>query len=410
VGLPRYNLPGRRFPLPLLVACGLEGGDPAGALPGQRHTCADLDMVLVGDPHEPGAFCINPYEATYQVLNGGTPGKPDLSVQPVGVIVRSALGAYPSFGYSFLQWRAVCASSGAHLVKIGEWMAAGSGTLDPAAVWRYPYSQHGPWERGACNLVPDDNSRRSTVLRPNGGFPRCVNPIQAATGDGVFDLLGNLWEFTDPGWNFSAEAFFAAPHSVPCRQEDGRVMHDGPDARRWIEATSLTVSRDVLRFRRGVAEDGTATTRIPANAGWVFDPQDPPRGYLVYEDEPEGPLAMLPIVFSPWRTEPDGAVLYAYLVDTSREGQPIVEKVGAAMYSGTWAYTLLGQPIPGHPDRFHNDMMHTPDFSGTVGARCVVPVSEVDAAFARRAQVWERYHGADDTPLDASQPSEPDAL
>lgn len=113
-------------------------------------------------------FCIDRYEA---------------------VIVRGraepALGREPSVGVSYEEAERACRAAGFRLCDEREWTRACAGS---DGVRRLPYGD--TWEPHRCNTMEWDDPPDLPVVA-SGAFERCASP------EGVFDLSGNVWEWTN---------------------------------------------------------------------------------------------------------------------------------------------------------------------------------------------------------------------
>lgn len=143
---------------------------------------AGMALVTGGD----GPFCIHRYEAYFW----GDPGHADQGTAfPDGStkgIVVAERGRVPTTSISWYQAQAACAQAGHHLCTSEEWTAACAGS--PARAFPTP---DGAYHPGACALG-EGQARAQTLPLPAGARPDCHTP------EGVYDLLGNVWEWTDP--------------------------------------------------------------------------------------------------------------------------------------------------------------------------------------------------------------------
>lgn len=163
-----------------------------------------------------GAFCMDRYEAFLVEL--GPDGRewawsPYQNPGERPVRARSAPGAVPQGYVSQVQARRACQATGKRLCRDDEWLAACRG----AAHHVYPYGdQRRP---GACN----DARRRHPAIELYGTREpwiwarlgnACINQLDeglartgthpdCASDDGIYDLMGNLHEWTaDPQGTF----------------------------------------------------------------------------------------------------------------------------------------------------------------------------------------------------------------
>jgi formylglycine-generating enzyme required for sulfatase activity len=134
-------------------------------------------------PGRDGPFCIQRYEASFS----GTVGNADQGTAfPDGSTtgtLSSAAGSRAAFGMSWYQAVAACQGAGLHLCTTTEWNDACAGPGARA----YP-TPDGRYRDGVCGV-------RLSTTRPadTGAWPDCHTP------EGVYDLLGNVWEWADPG-------------------------------------------------------------------------------------------------------------------------------------------------------------------------------------------------------------------
>jgi len=124
-----------------------------------------------------GPFCIHAYEAQ---VEGG--------VRVMGP-VRSATGLEPTMGASWKQARRACERSGMHLCTSQEWEDACDG--QPGEGGRAHPTLDGSYVRKACGIAAY-GVHFEPWLAPAGSYPDCRTP------EGVYDMMGNLWEWTDP--------------------------------------------------------------------------------------------------------------------------------------------------------------------------------------------------------------------
>ncbi len=96
-------------------------------------------------------------------------------------------GELPTLHVSWYQADAACRNAGKHLCTVDEWVTACStaGTL-------YPWGDTDD-ATTRCALVEENGTQAHDALQPAGSLSGCVSP------EGVFDMIGNAWEWADPG-------------------------------------------------------------------------------------------------------------------------------------------------------------------------------------------------------------------
>lgn len=167
----------------VLLSLGVACGDTT---PDKTTGCPDGMSRVTGAA---GPFCMSSYEVRLLGREGALdqgPDHPDGSTR--GPLV-SAAGAKPSV-LSWYQASAACQVVGHHLCTSEEWEDACDGQPGPGGRdYGTPDGALGP---GVCG-APTSQDRARPQLRTAGGWAECHTP------DGVYDLTGNLWEWTDPG-------------------------------------------------------------------------------------------------------------------------------------------------------------------------------------------------------------------
>ncbi|MBE7480296.1 MAG: SUMF1/EgtB/PvdO family nonheme iron enzyme [Polyangiaceae bacterium] len=172
----------------------------AQAPPAQKQPCPE-GMALID-----GRFCIDRWEASTRGPDGRE-HSPHHAVGPLKVRAESRSGVLPQAYISAEEGDAACRRAGKYLCTTQEWQDACMGVKRPYRV--YPYGME--YEKGACNVArrlhpvvrihgkyqhdsvilndPKLNQLDETVAK-TGEFADCVTP------EGVFDLQGNLLEWT----------------------------------------------------------------------------------------------------------------------------------------------------------------------------------------------------------------------
>jgi formylglycine-generating enzyme required for sulfatase activity len=97
-----------------------------------------------------------------------------------------AQGKLPARRVSFHEADRACHALGSRLCHGREWTRACAGVEGTRA---YPYG--GQYERDRCNTHDSDEDAQAERPEPGGARERCASP------EGVMDLSGNVWEWTD---------------------------------------------------------------------------------------------------------------------------------------------------------------------------------------------------------------------
>jgi formylglycine-generating enzyme len=164
-------------------------------------------------------FCIDRYEASTVSLDAG--GRPlgDHSPYEMGkndrVRAASRAGVHPQAHVTLDQARAACENAGKRLCDDDEWLAACRGMEE----FSFPY---GPgYEPGRCNdrgsspfykllghdpppsIMASPVAINNPLLNQQGGLAKTGGYAGCVSADGVYDLVGNLHEWTsDPRGTF----------------------------------------------------------------------------------------------------------------------------------------------------------------------------------------------------------------
>ena len=323
------------------------------------------EMSLVYDADSTIApFCIDTYEGQAT----GELGDVDQFIETVTVstgTIASEREVLPT-GLSFSQAVVLCEATPVTDVKgetvaykraatFQEWQDSGDGVLGQGGML-YPYGEER--SESACHIPTSANELTVDELQPTGTAEECVSFF------GVYDHIGNAWEWADSGLTADVEGWFEN-----VEPETGwSIEKDDDDTLRipvgWTEAKNVfTLSIAGLQPKQlYVQSDGRLT--IPED-GLPSEEGASPAGYLSYElvfvYGDSGATATgysLPVEFR-MEKEQGYAVLY---VRSEMDGVPVGLKVGGAWYTGAGS-TLM----PGTPAEVLN---HPHDFAGTIAARC----------------------------------------
>lgn len=282
---------------------------------------------FAGVPTENPAFCIMICEAS--ITDGG---------------VVSERGMLPSSNVSFYDAQEYCRTMdiegvSLRLSTMEEWIDAGDG------VWGYGGTDY-PWG--------DDFHSGECVLPLNGvpweDFQVCGFLDTCISDFGVYDQIGNLWEWVDAQMYVDITAWFANQEI----QNRSFFVHNG-----FLHTQSAQVM-GIYPFAVGLSAsildivDGEIWVRISE----PFREDLPGVGYLRSGGEIPTAFDFLPISLL-WDVERRNARI---VVDMTRDREPIPAKVGGAYYSG--ADARLDTIFWGH----------VPSFDGSIGFRCVYEV------------------------------------
>ncbi len=311
-------------------------------------------MSLIGD--DPATqFCIHTYEPVVTGNFGDKDQYATGAVPPSDIVMTSTAGVIPTVGYSTDQAFAFCDGLGWHLATYEEWRLAAVGGSDDA----YPYGDtYDPEACATLTTVP------SQEIQLTGSFSSCVSR------NGVYDQIGNIWEWVDSEQTVDASAFFANMSAK------GAHISEGDDGSVQMDPASVNLSRLMIA---GPANNATLSLDTEGNvivtisSSTVWNDQD--SGFLTYgwdgshnaDSTPTLAENDLPIQIILDDTPSTSAPYQGHLVvNHGLDGTPLVAKVGAADYVGedpsqyTVDYVYIG---------------HLHDFDATAGGRCVTTPS-----------------------------------
>ena len=297
---------------------------------------------MVGVPSESPGFCIDRFEA---------------SLAEDGSHLLSVEGVLPAVQLTFDDARALCSATPVRdadgeqlgvkrLATWNEWRDSADGVVGEGGA-TYPTGEE--WPETECAVTDTLGEPWLTELQATGSFPECVSAF------GVFDQLGNAWEWSDPELDISIEAF------VDDQQDAGRSFAVDDSGVLSLSAGEkvgdLVLEIPGLQARLGVADDGQVyASQVIFQA---FEPFDY-HGYVIdYARESDEPGWMLPVAITRVDEVPstDRAPLTVRL---SEDGEPVAAKVGCAWYTGGPEGCPISARFVGHPH----------DFNGTIGVRC----------------------------------------
>lgn len=317
---------------------GTDGTGPADGTDGTEDTgtqpspCpAGMAPVPAGSPR----FCIDRFEGSE--TNG---------------IATTEAGAEPRIGVSFTEARSLCAATPAvaedgtdlgtkRLATLQEWQEAAG----PAA---FPTGEEWP-EEGTCAVLTAEGERTVEALQPTGSHPDCVSP------HGVFDQLGNAWEWADPELTLNQARFLSA------QAERGVSLALDGDLLRVLDGDVGSFALEIPGLQGEAEEEGG----LVMASGVTFQAEEPfdYNGYLIHrESETEAHADWLLPVVVLREGGADTATTAPLRVRLEEDGQPITAKVGCAWYTGTPSGCRTLDRFFGHPH----------DFDGSIGLRCAV--------------------------------------
>ena len=257
----------------------------------------------------------------------------------------SMVGEYPASNVSFYVAKEVCrntwvaeAETFMRLATFEEWLDAGDGVYgEGGSIYPWGDSIH----NGACVL--SDGNTSWDEWQVCGSLPSCQSRF------GVWDQIGNLWEWVDTGNTVDIDHWFAA------READG-INVDIQDGLLSLSEGNLASFIPFvvgLSFPEFTYEDGIVHVLVDQ----PFREDLPGEGYLM-------PTTIQGIATSedmlPIRLRWNEVRLRAVIeVIQARDGEPIPAKVGGAYYSGS--DVRLKTIFWGH----------VPSFDGSIGFRCV---------------------------------------
>jgi hypothetical protein len=316
-------------------------------------------MSAVPAPAAGGSgFCIDSYEV---VVEGPTGDHDQLRADAVRpqATAASRPGGIPTIGLTFVQAVLICENTpvldaeGAevgrkHLATGQEWEDAGDGLPGPGGTV-YPWGD--TWDDARCATVAADGHQVFDGVQPTGSFPGCVSPF------GVYDQIGNAWEWVDAGWRLDVAAWFAAAVEEGHRltvDAEGLLVAPG------LDLGAFLVEGNGVHGALSVADDGHLVLTLAEGSGTLGDVER--TGYLgiATRMEPPTPDAYLPVGFVPMPGAPAPGAAHLRL-RRDRDGAPMPDKRGCAFY--------VGQRCTLQKQAFHHDATATL----SVGFRCASP-------------------------------------
>ena len=183
-------------------------------------------MIPIGAPADGGAFCIDQFEDSLVMVDGGGAWSPYENPGAMAVAAVSVRGAVPQGYISGAQAEAACVNAGKRLCTDAEWLRACEGPSGDT----YPYGN--TVQLGVCN----DHRGEHPAIEYYGTSASwiysmldnaCLDQIPltvdltgslsgCVTAEGAYDMMGNLEEWTaDPAGTFRGGYFVDTTSNGP---------------------------------------------------------------------------------------------------------------------------------------------------------------------------------------------------
>lgn len=284
-------------------------------------------------PSESSEYCISTYEVT--VTEG---------------VATSEPGVMSTTGLTYFEALEICAATPAmsetgeklgyqRLATLQEWEDAGDGVIGEGGT-RFPWGDE--FDATKCATQDENGDQVLASAVPNGTYPDCVSVF------GVYDQIGNEWEWSDPGILVDEVGFLEAraAEGVVLRVEGSAIYLDSGDPA-LLKVAAVATGGSV-----SVTSDG----KLCAPADGIQESTVERYGYL----EPAWlQLEVTGQDFYPIYVDvSESSECYALRAEQDRDGWPVPAKGGGAYYSG-WATDL-------HSSTY----VHTADFEGSITFRC----------------------------------------
>lgn len=314
-----------------------DGGSSDGGSGDGGSTVDPCPSGMVPVPPDSPDYCIDAYEG--EVVDG---------------MVVSEAGRQPTVGITFDESVLACEAtpvldaSGAvvgykRLATLTEWEDSVDGVVGEGGT-DFPYGSD--WVDGLCATMNLDNTCDHTATYTTGSFPECVSAF------GVYDALGNVWEWADPGLTLDVAGWLLdrSAEGREVRVDSANVLStdEGVEAELVVLMAGL-VGAEVERDATGALV--VSATRLQAGTDFAY------RGYLKPSDGAGDDL--LPVQLDPVMVESGGEKV-PFMLRPDEDGAAIPAKVGCAWYTGSGGACAADQYT----------LEHTRDFDGTIGLRC----------------------------------------
>ena len=289
-------------------------------------------------PRENPSFCLDMYEV--EVRDG---------------IAHSESGRNPSTLISFAEAKAFCEATpilneaGEHvaekrLVSLSEWIDAADGVHGEGG---NTYTYGNQWSDSSCATPLHDGTVVYDAVQESGLFPDCVSDF------GIYDQIGNVWEWADPQRDIDIEGFFRDIAEGDLSLEattSSRIVFEGVLERLWLDVpgaqNQLFHADDGRLYAADISDD-------------MLSMDTDILGYLRYNFIGSGVAgSFLPVRIL--REQEQG--LYPIEIVWSRDASPLTAKVGCSYYVGNSSACRIENV----------QSSHAYDFLGSIGFRCAV--------------------------------------
>ncbi len=157
--------------------------------PAPRTDGCDAGMVRFETAQGPA--CIHQYEVSVS-LRQNMPGPVRQYIQRPDLLRLDAAPGKTPTAVSFNEAKMLCSRAGYHLCTSEEWADACDGLPGEGGDNWATLGDTTMYQPGTCNFTHTMQGGMRD-LAPSGSYPWCRSKA------GVFDLLGNIWEWSDPG-------------------------------------------------------------------------------------------------------------------------------------------------------------------------------------------------------------------
>ena len=258
---------------------------------------------------------------------------------------------YPSINVSMIDAMKACENTpvmdeagnihgSLRLATLSNWQDAGDGQIGLGGTL-YPWGDTP--EGGVCVLDRIQGPKWKGV-QLSGSQESCVSVF------GVFDQLGNIWEWVD------TEVKADSKHWLSALRADGWQV-DLKNQQIVItkgDLLALSIQSICTNILELEVDKTVGSLRVRLHAETNKECRDAGKGYLMYKRSAQDELGEMLPIYLEFDQSNSAKVLFA----KERDGEPVGAKVGGAYYSGS--DTKLDSIWVGH----------VPTFNGSIGFRC----------------------------------------